>query len=32
LIRQTIRNWTLTALVAAGADPDRLADYYPQVR
>jgi rSAM/selenodomain-associated transferase 2 len=32
LIRQTLRNWTLTALAAAGVHPDRLAAYYPQVR
>jgi hypothetical protein len=32
LIRQTLRNWTLTTLAAAGVDPDRLADHYPQVR
>jgi hypothetical protein len=32
LIRQTLRNWTLTALAAAGVHPDRLARYYPQVR
>jgi rSAM/selenodomain-associated transferase 2 len=29
LVRQTIRNWTLTALAAAGVHPDRLAAYYP---
>ena len=32
LIRQTLRNWTLTALAAAGVHPDRLATYYPEVR
>jgi rSAM/selenodomain-associated transferase 2 len=32
LIRQTLRNWTLTALAAAGVHPDHLARYYPQVR
>jgi rSAM/selenodomain-associated transferase 2 len=32
LIRQTLRNWTLTALAAGGIHPDRLAAYYPQVR
>jgi rSAM/selenodomain-associated transferase 2 len=32
LIRQTLRNWTLTACVAAGVHPDRLAAYYPAVR
>jgi hypothetical protein len=32
LIRQTLRNWTLTALAAAGMHPDRLATHYPMVR
>jgi rSAM/selenodomain-associated transferase 2 len=32
LIRQTLRNWTLTAMAAAGVHPDRLAAHYPQVR
>jgi rSAM/selenodomain-associated transferase 2 len=32
LVRQTWRNWFLTALAAAGAHPDLLTDYYPQVR
>jgi rSAM/selenodomain-associated transferase 2 len=32
LIRQTLRNWTLTALVAGGVHPDRLAALYPNVR
>jgi rSAM/selenodomain-associated transferase 2 len=32
LVRQTLRNWTLTALAAAGVHPDRLAAYYPAVR
>lgn len=32
LIRQTLRNWTLTALVASGVHPDRLAGLYPVVR
>jgi rSAM/selenodomain-associated transferase 2 len=32
LVRQTLRNWTLTALAAAGVHPDRLAAYYPQIR
>ncbi len=32
IIRQTLRNWTLTALVAAGVSPDRLASFYPAVR
>jgi len=32
LIRQTLRNWTLTALAASGIHPDRLARLYPAVR
>jgi rSAM/selenodomain-associated transferase 2 len=32
LVRQTLRNWALTALAAAGVPPDRLAAYYPAVR
>jgi rSAM/selenodomain-associated transferase 2 len=32
LVRQTLRNWTLTALAAAGIHPDRLAQFYPHVR
>ena len=32
LIRQTLRNWTLTALAVAGVSPDTLARHYPQVR
>jgi rSAM/selenodomain-associated transferase 2 len=32
LVRQTLRNWTLTALAAAGISPDRLAAFYPAVR
>jgi rSAM/selenodomain-associated transferase 2 len=32
VIRQTLRNWTLTALAAAGMHPDRLARFYPAVR
>jgi rSAM/selenodomain-associated transferase 2 len=32
LARQTLRNWTLTALALAGVAPDRLAEYYPIVR
>jgi rSAM/selenodomain-associated transferase 2 len=32
LIRQTLRNWALTALAAAGVPPDRLAAFYPVVR
>jgi rSAM/selenodomain-associated transferase 2 len=32
VIRQTLRNWALTALAAGGVHPDRLAPYYPAVR
>jgi len=32
LVRQTLRNWALTALAAAGVPPDRLAACYPAVR
>jgi rSAM/selenodomain-associated transferase 2 len=32
VVRQTLRNWTLTALAAGGVHPDRLAAYYPTVR
>jgi rSAM/selenodomain-associated transferase 2 len=32
LVRQTLRNWTLTALAAGGVHPDRLAAFYPVVR
>jgi rSAM/selenodomain-associated transferase 2 len=32
IVKQTLRNWTLTALALAGVSPDRLAMYYPQVR
>jgi rSAM/selenodomain-associated transferase 2 len=32
VVRQTLRNWTLTALAAAGVHPDRLAPFYPTVR
>lgn len=32
LVRQTLRNWMLTALALAGVSPDRLAAYYPRVR
>ncbi|HYT90107.1 MAG TPA: TIGR04283 family arsenosugar biosynthesis glycosyltransferase [Gemmataceae bacterium] len=32
LVRQTLRNWTLTALAAAGVHPDALAALYPIVR
>jgi hypothetical protein len=32
LIRQTLRNWTLTALASAGVHPNQLARFYPLVR
>jgi rSAM/selenodomain-associated transferase 2 len=32
VVRQTLRNWALTALALAGAHPDRLARFYPVVR
>ena len=32
IVRQTLRNWTLTALAATGVHPDRLAGFYPAVR
>jgi hypothetical protein len=32
LVRQTLRNWALTAVALAGVHPDRLAPYYPSVR
>jgi rSAM/selenodomain-associated transferase 2 len=32
IIRQSLRNWTLTALAAAGVHPDRLAQFYPVIR
>jgi len=32
LVRQTLRNWSLTALAAAGIHPDSLARFYPRVR
>ena len=32
LVRQTLRNWTLTALALAGVPAERLAEYYPRVR
>jgi rSAM/selenodomain-associated transferase 2 len=32
VVWQTLRNWTLTALAAAGVHPDRLAPFYPAVR
>jgi len=32
VVRQTLRNWTLTALAVGGVSPDRLAALYPVVR
>jgi rSAM/selenodomain-associated transferase 2 len=32
VVRQTLRNWMLTALAAAGVHPNRLAAFYPAVR
>jgi rSAM/selenodomain-associated transferase 2 len=32
VVRQTLRNWALTALAAGGVHPDRLAPFYPAVR
>jgi rSAM/selenodomain-associated transferase 2 len=32
VVRQTLRNWALTALAAGGVHPDRLAALYPVVR
>jgi rSAM/selenodomain-associated transferase 2 len=32
LVRQSLRNWALTAAAAVGVSPDRLAVYYPPVR
>ena len=32
LVRQTLRNWALTAAAAGGVHPDRLARFYPLVR
>lgn len=32
LLRQSLINWTLTALALAGVSPDRLAPWYPRVR
>ncbi|HWE37940.1 MAG TPA: TIGR04283 family arsenosugar biosynthesis glycosyltransferase [Isosphaeraceae bacterium] len=32
LVRQTLRNWALTALAAGGVHPDELARFYPVVR
>jgi rSAM/selenodomain-associated transferase 2 len=32
LIRQSLRNWALTALVGVGVHPDQLSAFYPAVR
>jgi rSAM/selenodomain-associated transferase 2 len=32
LVRQSLRNWSLTALTAVGIHPDRLARFYPAIR
>lgn len=32
VVRQTLRNWALTALALGGVHPDRLARYYPAAR
>jgi hypothetical protein len=32
LIRQTVRNWAVTALAAGGIHPNWLAALYPAVR
>jgi rSAM/selenodomain-associated transferase 2 len=32
IVRQTLRNWALTALAAGGVHPDALAVFYPAVR
>jgi rSAM/selenodomain-associated transferase 2 len=32
LVRQTLRNWALTALAVGGMHPDRLARFYSEVR
>jgi rSAM/selenodomain-associated transferase 2 len=32
VLRQSLRNWALTALAAGGVHPDRLAAFYPVVR
>ena len=32
VVRQSLHNWTLTALAMAGVHPDRLARFYPVVR
>jgi rSAM/selenodomain-associated transferase 2 len=32
VVRQSLRNWLLTAMAAGGIHPDRLAAFYPAVR
>jgi rSAM/selenodomain-associated transferase 2 len=32
IVRQTIRNWTILGLAAAGTPPHQLASWYPEVR
>lgn len=32
LVRQSLRNWTLTALAAGGVSPERLGRFYPVIR
>ena len=32
IVRQTLRNWSLTGLALAGVSPARLARHYPSVR
>lgn len=32
IVRQSLRNWTLLTLAAAGVHPDRLARFYPAIR
>ncbi|GIW78657.1 MAG: glycosyl transferase family 2 [Gemmatales bacterium] len=32
IVRQTLKNWTLTALAAGGVSPNRLAPFYPALR
>jgi hypothetical protein len=32
MIRQSLRNWMLIGLAAAGMHPDRLARFYPATR
>ena len=32
VVRQTLRNWALTALAGLGVHPNRLARHYPHLR